>query len=687
MKRLTLFILSELCMGMPLLAQTDTPCDTIQLEEVVVKGAKIINRVDGMLIFPSDEVKRASVSGYDFLQHISLPGIKVDGINGTISCNELLGKVQVRINDVVATHADLLSLQPQSVERIEYTDRPGVKYGEGTGFVVNIIIKQPVAGYAAGATGTWMPKADLTRWNIYGKSNFRKNELSFNYSGSYMYLNGSSLAEKDDYLMPDNTYYTINRKSIGNIYHNAVNDMQLRYSNVDAGKHVFLATAGLSADNVPCNHSLTSATASDGAAWNILSDNTDKSLTPILDVYWKMNFGKTQMIRANATGSFVKTDYDSRLHTGGDIFAYSVTGKTWTFKSEAMYENRLKPFTLAAGVRYNQKYVDNVYRGDVEACTQMHVSDIQGFTQINGRLGVLSYMLGTAVSRQYYRQAGSLYDHVYLHPRLTLSVPIVPGVKIGYDFNSTPAASSLQNMSNVLIKDNDMEYTEGNSDMTMSRHDNHTLTLSYESPGLYTQLMTLYRHCAHPMMQHIYRTDDNKFVTTFREGRHIDMLMLQSYTSYDIIPKHLSAGVTAEVIHFENAGADYDHKLTTFNCSMSLNAYLGNWSVSAGADNGFHFMENEYECKNVFSSFVNLSYRHNNLNMSLFCQNIFQPHFKSDYIEYHNRFVHKSKSRRSGDIGNAIGIKLAWTISKGRKFASPERDTNSLKDKDTGVAK
>lgn len=68
MKRLLLFVLLGSCMCMPLSAQNDTPQDSVQLQEIVVKGAKIVNKVDGKLIFPSDEVKSASTSAYDFLK-------------------------------------------------------------------------------------------------------------------------------------------------------------------------------------------------------------------------------------------------------------------------------------------------------------------------------------------------------------------------------------------------------------------------------------------------------------------------------------------------------------------------------------------------------------------------------------------------------------------------------------------
>lgn len=42
--------------------------------------------------------------------------------------------------------------------------------------------------------------------------------------------------------------------------------------------------------------------------------------------------------------------------------------------SEAVYENRLKPFTLSAGTRYAQKFIDNDYSGDATLTSQIHSS-------------------------------------------------------------------------------------------------------------------------------------------------------------------------------------------------------------------------------------------------------------------------------------------------------------------------
>ena len=63
---------------------------------------------------------KSATSGYNLLKMLPLPNVKVDDISETVSAaNALVGAVQVRINDVVATAADMQSLQPKEVERVE----------------------------------------------------------------------------------------------------------------------------------------------------------------------------------------------------------------------------------------------------------------------------------------------------------------------------------------------------------------------------------------------------------------------------------------------------------------------------------------------------------------------------------------------------------------------------------------
>ena len=669
-------------------AQTDAPNDSVQLEEVVVRGARVVNRTDGKLIFPSEEMTKSAPSGYNLLKMLPLPNVKVDDINESITAaNSLIGAVQVRINDVEASTADIQSLQPREVEKVEFIDRPGVRYGEGVGIVINIITRKVTSGYVIGASGTLVPKADMVKGNAFTKINSGKNELSLNYSGYYRHSNGINTVEQADYLMEDNTYNKVERNTNDIINRNTMHDIQARYSMINADGTAFLTTLSTSIDNNPRDFKKTDVAYSDGRNTTEIIDNSEKTISPLLDLYFKTNIGKNQSLIANATGAYTHIDYAYMFTSDKTSFGYNTLGKKWSLNSEAIYENHMKPFTLSAGLRYAQKYIDNDYSGDAVFVSQIHSSNIYAFSQIQGSLWKISYMVGFGLSREYYRQGETTYDRVWLRPKLNLSMPISKSLRLNYTLTSSPASSKLQNMSGMSIITNEMEYSVGNPDLIMERRDDHTLTLSYQSPRLYTQLMSFYRHNDHPAMQHVRRTEDGHFAKTFLEGIRIDMLMLQSYTNCDIIPQHLNAYLSAEMLNIWNDGQDYSHRLTSFNFNVGLTAWLGNWTIMAAMDNGFHFMENEYESRNIFSDYVSISYKLKNLTASLFCQNLFKSNGKIEEVENHNHLAHKLLVVRNRDTSNAIGIKLTWTLSKGRKFKGIERDTDSLKDKETGVAK
>ena len=654
----------------------------------MIKGARVVNRTDGKLIFPSEEMTKSASSGYTLLKMLPLPNVKVDDINETISAaNSLIGNVQVRINDVEATTADIQSMQPKEVEKVELIDRPGVRYGENVGIVLNIITRKVTSGYVVGASGTLVPKTDMVKGNAYTKNNSGNNELSLNYSGYYRHSNGMNEVEHAEYLMADNKYSKVERNTNDIINRNTMHDIQARYSCINADGSAFLTTLSTSIDNNPRDFRKTDVAYSDGRNTTETIDNSEKTISPLLDLYFKTQLGKSQSLVANATGSYTHTDYAYLFISDDTSFGYNTLGKTWSLKSEAMYENRMKPFTFSAGLRYAQKYIDNDYSGDATLVSQIHSSNIYAFSQIQGSLWKIGYMVGLGLSREYYRQGETMYDRVWLRPKLNLSLPLSQHIRLNYTLTSAPASSKLQNMSGMSIITNGMEYSEGNPELIMARRDDHTLTLSYQSPRLYTQLMTFFRHNAHPAMQHVYRTEDNRFVKTFLKGRRIDLLMLQSYTNYDIIPQHLNAYISAEMLNIWNDGQNYSHRLTSFNFNIGLTAWLGNWTIMATMDNGYHFMENEYESRNIFSDFVSVSYKYKNITAGLFCQNLFKRNAKIEEVENHNRLAHKLLIAHNHNTSSAIGIKLTWKLSEGRNFKGIDRDTNSLKDTETGVAK
>lgn len=177
-----------LLLALPTLAQEVEP--TVELGEVEVKADRIIHKTDGLLLYPSEQQKASSRSGYSLLQQLTLPNIRVDEVGHSISAIDQRGGVQIRINSIIADKAEMLSLDPKSIRKIDFIDNPGVRYGDGIAYVIDITTRRADNGYTL---GTSLTQALTTRdgdYTVYGKWNTGKSELSLNYSFGYRDFKG-----------------------------------------------------------------------------------------------------------------------------------------------------------------------------------------------------------------------------------------------------------------------------------------------------------------------------------------------------------------------------------------------------------------------------------------------------------------------------------------------------------------
>ena len=207
MKRLFFLIMVGLCI-LPVNAQIEGGV----IHEVTVKGSRVVQKNDGQWIYPTETELKHSTNAYSLLGKLSLNGIRVDQVGHTLTALDNRGSVSVRINDVPATVQDMLSLDMASVERIEYTDRPGLRYGEDVAYAINIVVRRPTSGYVLGTDLTH----DLTRRgfrdNVFGRYNMGKSEWGVDYTLGYADQREGRVDETADYLLTDGTMRTITRR-------------------------------------------------------------------------------------------------------------------------------------------------------------------------------------------------------------------------------------------------------------------------------------------------------------------------------------------------------------------------------------------------------------------------------------------------------------------------------------------
>lgn len=657
---------------------------SITLDEVTVRASKVVNKPDGMVIYPTDSQRQASTNGYSFLEKLTLPNLRVDNINHTISAIDNRGGVQLRINGIIVDKPEMTALDPKDILRIDFIDKPGVRYGESLAYVINIITRRNDSGYSIGTDITSAITTIQGDGMVYGKWNKGKSEWSVSYDINGGKSKGSNILQNANYTLTDGSIYTIERNDVETLRKYISHNAKLTYNWADSTATVFQTSLSGALNKTPDNYSIKEII--DGNhSYKATSRDGSKDLSPVLDIYFFRQLTPKQSIIANAVGTFISTKTNS-FYDEGTPYIYNVDGKSASLLSEMIYENRLKPFTLSTGLNYRYKHTRNDYTGDATARTRMNDNKLYAFGEIKGSIKQFQYSLGTGVSYIHYTQNEHTYNFWTYRPKLTLTYNPSNELQMSYTFQMQERTSRIAMTSDAAIRANSMEWTVGNPDLKPSRDMEHRLLISYNTNRLQSFIEGYYKQCRRPNMAHYERTDDNRFIYTQINQKEIDVLDITAYAGYWLLPEKLQVAANGGMYRCFNFGYDYTHCYTSWFYVGSITAYLGKFYLRGYIDNGTRFLEGESKGYNGAYSALQASYNLKNWQFSLTWANPLCSNYKSFENELLNRNLYKHSIGYSKDSGNCISLNIVWRLSGGRNHQSAEKRIN-LKDTDNGIIK
>lgn len=657
---------------------------SITLDEVTVRASKVVNKPDGMVIYPTDSQRQASTNGYSFLEKLTLPNLRVDNISHTISAIDNRGGVQLRINGIIVDKTEMTALDPKDILRIDFIDKPGVRYGESLAYVINIITRRNDSGYSVGTDITSAITTIQGDGMTYGKWNKGKSEWSVSYDINGGKSKGSKILQTANYTLNDGSIYTIERNDVETLRKYISHNAKLTYNWADSTATVFQTSLSGALNKTPDNYSIKEII--DGNhSYKATSRDGSKDLSPVLDLYFFRQLTPKQSITANAVGTFISTKTNS-FYDEGTPYIYNVDGKSASLLSEMIYENRLKPFTLSAGLNYRYKHTRNDYTGDASARTKMNDNKLYAFGEIKGSIKQFQYSLGTGVSYIHYTQNEHTYNFWTYRPKLTLTYNPSNELQMSYTFQMQERTSRIAMTSDAAIRTNSMEWTVGNPDLKPSRDMEHRLQVSYNTNRLQSFIEGYYKQCRRPNMAHYERTDNNRFIYTQINQKEIDVLDITAYAGYWLLPEKLQVAANGGMYRCFNFGYDYTHCYTSWFYVGSITAYLGKFYLRGYIDNGTRFLEGESKGYNGAYSALQASYNLKNWQFSLTWANPICSNYKSFENELLNRNLYKHSIGYSKDSGNCISLNIVWRLSGGRNHQSAEKRIN-LKDTDNGIIK
>lgn len=672
------------------------------LKGVTVEAAKVVEKVDRQIIFPTKEQVKTASNGYDLLDNLSLPTIVVNRAERKVLSLKG-GDVQIRINDVKASMQDVLALQPDEVTKVEFINVPGLKYGDSNlDAVINYQVRRRYAGYVAGVSTMQGTKAGFNNSDGYFKYNVKKSEFSINYSFSYRSVEERSYESLGTYHLP--TGETLHRNYLGydSPFLYTTNNVQLGYNLSEPDKYTLNVRLNFYNHNSPVR-GMNQLYQESGKANQYLQNNRKMlEQIPSLDIYYSLNMPHDQNLALNLVGTYIGTDYQYRMreytfnkspdesvkNAPLTDYSYDATGRKRSLIGEGTYSKNWKQMALSVGGQYNISHTDNIYVGSSNADTELKYSNLYLFTQLQGQQKWFSYLVGVGATRSSIHQRENGYSKWLFRPQVTLQAKASDRLSFKWSSKITSDIPSLSDLSELRQYSNSFEARDGNSGLKPFTGYNNTLSASWNIPLMSVYLEGNWTYYDKPIATSILpekREDDSYlFVSKPKNQKSHNYKHLLLTPEVHLIKDHLDLNLMCEYQNVKTKGLDYSHEFNYFSYGAEIRYMTGNWNIGYGAYKVEKSFWGEKTNGGEPTSNLAVTYSYKNWQFGILGLFVFYPHGCVYKDELFNKYVQQKNKVRLADQGNMLVFAASFNFSHGRRYHTGSRKLNNS-DRDNGI--
>lgn len=672
------------------------------LKGVTVEAAKVVEKVDRQIIFPTKEQVKTASNGYDLLDNLSLPTIVVNRAERKVLSLKG-GDVQIRINDVKASMQDVLALQPDEVTKVEFINVPGLKYGDSNlDAVINYQVRRRYAGYVAGVSTMQGTKAGFNNSDGYFKYNVKKSEFSINYSFSYRSVEERSYESLGTYHLP--TGETLHRNYLGydSPFLYTTNNVQLGYNLSEPDKYTLNVRLNFYNHNSPVR-GMNQLYQESGKANQYLQNNRKMlEQIPSLDIYYSLNMPHDQNLALNLVGTYIGTDYQYRMreytfnkspdesvkNAPLTDYSYDATGRKRSLIGEGTYSKNWKQMALSVGGQYNISHTDNIYVGSSNADTELKYSNLYLFTQLQGQQKWFSYLVGVGATRSSIHQGENGYSKWLFRPQVTLQAKASDRLSFKWSSKITSDIPSLSDLSELRQYSNSFEARDGNSGLKPFTGYNNTLSASWNIPLMSVYLEGNWTYYDKPIATSILpeKREDGSylFVSKPKNQKSHNYKHLLLTPEVHLIKDHLDLNLMCEYQNVKTKGLDYSHEFNYFSYGAEIRYMTGNWNIGYGAYKVEKSFWGEKTNGGEPTSNLAVTYSYKNWQFGILGLFVFYPHGCVYKDELFNKYVQQKNKVRLADQGNMLVFAASFNFSHGRRYHTGSRKLNNS-DRDNGI--
>ena len=655
------------------------------LDEVVIEGEKVIQKIDRQLVMPTQAQKKAATNGISLLQHLQLPNLSVNVIEKTIATN--YGEsVQLRINGVEVTQAEVIAIRPEDVIRVEVHEQPGLRYG-GSAAVIDYIVRRRESGgnVSADLTNGVLPLGfgnyQMSGKYHYGKSSFtalaqwsrrdlewnRENEETFYYPDKVI-TNRETVAApnriKYDYLNTLLNYnYTNGDKSMLNIaFRTDIKDIPYGFTDRNTILH------------------------QEDKEYEVKDREQSETHIPSLDVYYQLNLKNNQHLYFDMVGTYLKSNnqrtYFMTEVGQSPIEIFSKTeGDKYSLIGEAIYERPLWKGKFTTGMKHTQATMDNVYDGEAQTKVSMNTAETSLFTEYQSKVGKLNYTLGMGALRTFYKQGNVSQEKYFFRPTLNLSYSLGK-IFLRYNASLSGYAPSLSALSNVEQDMDAYQVRRGNPNLKSATYFTNRFSTSYRNKWMNVDVSARYSYDDKPIMEETLY-EGRMFIRTYANQKGLHRLMCQTSIQIRPFKEYLSISLNPFFNRYISEGNNYLHTHSNWGFRGSIVSMYKHWVFMADMNTSYHDLEGETITKGEAIHSIALGYNKEKWAIQMMMWNPFTNDYHQS-VENVSKLAPNKQVAFSKDFTRMVMLNVSFNLSFGKqKQTANKRMENS--DTDAGI--
>jgi hypothetical protein len=690
-KALTIFITVTITLSLQ--AQKTDSIKVIQLQDVEVKGASIIHKVDRMLIIPTKTALKNAYNPFDLIFNMAIPHLNVNPLSKDIMANG--GGVQLRINHIKTTINEVAALLPKDIIRIEMIENPGERYGDSNlGAVLDIIVKHRDTGGLINMQTTNSPNVLFGDNAVAVKYNQGKSQWGLNYGLGYRGVKQNKTDKTETFYLPNETINRI-QEGINDRSSWVDQNIDLSYNFSNSEKYTFNAILRNSIHSAPhqdASNKIFNLSNTDNYIMSKLRSSSS-SYSPALDLYFQRILPKQQTLTLNLTGTLINTNnkrtYEETTINGVSItdITSNVDGEKKSIIGEAIYDKKFEKNVLSAGIRYYQMKAENKYLGTNPITSEMIQNRSSAFVELQGQLKTLSYDVSAGLTRFYFEEGGQNHVYYTFSPTVKLAFSPHKNGYISYRFNTDPQMPSLSSLTNVEQAIDSIQIIRGNPLLKTYNVYNNNLNYSFSKNRMIVMFNVNHSYKNNCIMESVF-AEGNKLIIMEENQK--------SYQSLEIYPAIVFRGLTVFGLknfltlsteggftRYWSNGKTYTHTYNNFfyNAQFMLNynefALLGQFSKNKNILMGETIFKGENQTA------LMATWTHKRLQLGLGMLFPFTNNYKTG-IERLSNIAPYTAWTYTKEAGQMVAIRFNYNFEFGHQSAAKEKRMSNS-DKDAGI--